>query len=68
MLDQLVIHKLIFFFILNTHLVDIVRRNSVLVTHGSERVCKLYVRVTSNPGLDLICITLLCDWKRKRNK
>ena len=36
-----------------------------MVTNGSERVCKLYVRVASNPGLDLICITLLCDWKKK---
>ena len=23
------------------------------------------MRVASNPGLDLICITLLCDWKKK---
>ena len=36
-LDQLIIPSLIFFFILITCLldIDIVRRNSVLVTHGS---------------------------------
>ena len=37
-MDQLIIPKLIFFFIPITYLVDIVRRNSVSVTHGSERV------------------------------
>ena len=40
--NQLIVPKLIFFFILITYLVnvfiDIVRRNSVLVTHGSYRV------------------------------
>ena len=34
-LDQLIIPELIFFFILITHVVDIVTRNSVLVSHGS---------------------------------
>ena len=37
-LDLLIIPQLIFFFILITYLVTIVRRNSVLVTHGSYRV------------------------------
>ena len=34
LLDQLIIPKLTFFFILITYLVVIVRRKSVLVTHG----------------------------------
>ena len=37
-LDQLIIPLFIFFFILITCLLDIVRRNSVLVTQGGERV------------------------------
>ena len=39
-LDQLIIPNLIFFLFLITYLVcvDIVRRNSVLVTHVSQRV------------------------------
>ena len=37
-LNLLIITQLIFFFILITYLVNIVRRNSVLVTHGSYRV------------------------------
>ena len=39
-LEQLIIPLLIFFFILITSLLDIVRRNSVLVTNGSLRVKK----------------------------
>ena len=34
-LDQLIIPNFILFFILINYLVDIVRRNSVLLTHGS---------------------------------
>ena len=37
-LDHLIIPQLIFFFILITCLLDIVRRNAILVTYGSLRV------------------------------
>ena len=42
-LSQLIIPKSIFSFILITYVADIVRRNSVLVTHGSEKVIMIII-------------------------
>ena len=56
-LDLLIIPQLIFFFILITYLVTIVRRNSVLVTHGSYRVS---VAHAVWPGLLVSAITISC--------
>ena len=49
-MDQLIIPKLIVFFILITYLVDIVRRNSVLVTHESKRIYGEEDRERNNKG------------------
>ena len=56
-LDLLIIPQLIFFFILITYLVTIVRKNSVLVTHGSYRVS---VAHAVWPGLLVSAITISC--------
>ena len=56
-LNLLIITQLIFFFILITYLVNIVRRNSVLVTHGSYRV---NVAHAVWHGLLVTAITISC--------
>ena len=56
-LNLLIITQLIFFFILITYLVNIVRRNSDLVTHGSYRV---NVAHAVWPGLLVSAFTISC--------
>ena len=63
-MDQSIIPILIFFFILITYLVDIVRRNSVLVIHGSLRfnfkIKGFFLSLRKVPG---ICLTNLLSVK-----